>query len=120
MTVLLNADVNGDGSTSLASTGIEYALISVYTEGDLTEHPWHQPPDRLLRCGWLAFGFRSSDVGGSPVDYWLPPIWFDYQTQLWLPEPSTNPGGSAFSLMIDQVRWHFQGAGTGNIYIVGP
>src|SRR5678815_2249312 len=89
MAIYLDRTISGDGQDTLAGTDVYFATVFMLVAGQDVRYPDPDNPDRLLRYGWIAFGDNPS-VGDGTVDYWRPPIWIDWASQLWTPDPSTS------------------------------
>lgn len=118
-TVLLEADISGIGSASLAANMVEFALFSVNGLDDRVDYPYPTITDVFRKAGWIAFGKRRTLILDDEIDYWLPPIYLNYSNQLFLPDPSAWPGNTDFALDVDQIRWALLGTTTVHVYVSG-
>lgn len=114
MTTLYSASLSGSGTDIMAGTWVTFAVIEA-----LTVSPGASlvdVPDHYLRAGWIAFGDAISGLSVSNGDYWRPPIFVNWDRNLWTPVP-TNDAGLTLNLQMraTKIRW-FMPAGS-SVYV---
>jgi hypothetical protein len=118
MGVLLDRDISGAGTDSLAGLNVWYAVHHFFTLGLEVRDLDGTVDDYFLRAGWVSFGDSLSVIGGVALDYWRTPVHLNFHEQLITPIP-TDDGSSVFVMRASRIRWFLSPGCTGHIYVYG-
>lgn len=116
MGVLYNASIANHGSDSLSSGDqILYAALH-FTTLPSSRRLINLYDDHSLRMGYITFGDTVS-VGAFTGACWRSPIWLDFTSVLWTPDPSGN-SSTPLGLYASLVRWDL-GDGVADLFVYG-
>lgn len=79
-------------------------LVKLTTLGPFIEHPDLNAMDRLYKAGWVSFGHYRDNGAGVIDRYWDHPIWIEFATFRWHPDPAMISGGT-FGIYAECFRW---------------
>lgn len=117
MALLFDADISGDGIVDLGDAKVQYALFRgdaigwetrTVDDGDNS--------DRVLRMGFLTFGFKGDAGDGVERYYWQPPIWLDWHNTEWIPVQSFAGDGFQYARAL---RWGLSVDVLGHLWVNG-
>lgn len=115
-----DADLSGHGTDALGSSAnrVYYVAWDVLTLGAVA-HPTNGViADSVAGLGGVALGDHFDIVGGSDVDRWHDPIWFNILRGLWVPTPNEDPSGFTRQIAT-RLKWDFASGATVHVRILG-
>jgi hypothetical protein len=112
-----DSDVSGSGSASLGGNAVIFVSADI-----LTVSPLARPlvdTDEWIRAGWWALG-DTFDIGLGTFDYWSDKHFFDFDHNVWSPQPSQDPGNSLnFTATATRIRWQIAPGGLSHLHVLG-
>ena len=120
MPTYVDSDISGDSIIDFSSIGNEVVYVTFDTTTIPTRagHAADGISDHYLRIGWFALG-DSFDIGTGDTLRWCPITWWNFQNNIWTPDPSTGEGGGALRRIATRVRYYIYPGGAGHMHIFG-
>lgn len=111
---IFDDDISGSGLVDLGSQRAKFALCRIDTIGWETRVLSHVDTDRVLRAGFIAFGYFGDAGDGTERHYWQPPFWLDWLNSEWLPPQTYASDGFQY---LTSLRWGLSDGVTAHLWV---
>lgn len=120
MTVLLDAEITGNGQYNFGGNQVQYVLVSLDVLGPQVFVADLGNPDMLGQAGWFALGSRSLFQAETEQPFWTERHWINWQRFQWHPEPTVQAFTTGdLCVWASDIRWHLSPDTHGYLLVIG-
>jgi len=119
MAVFFDDTVNGSDRYDFGAQRVFYLLFHTFDIGVVSRAPSETDVDYRLRLGWLAFGTSVEVPDLGTEIFWRAPIWLNFRTTIWTPDPQTDPAVGDFAIWATHIRWALTTGVEGRLIVIG-